>query len=70
MIRLWVFLIFFHGGGWVTGNVDSYTHVCSNMANQTKNIVVSVDYRLAPRIRFDINNTSPHNNPHGHVEDL
>jgi len=45
-------LIFFHGGGWVTGNVDSYTHVCSNMANQTKNIVVSVDYRLAPEHPF------------------
>ena len=40
-------LIFFHGGGWVTGNIDSYTNVCANMANMTNHTVVSVDYRLA-----------------------
>lgn len=45
-------LIFFHGGGWVIGNIDSYSNVCSNMAKQTGHIVVSVDYRLAPEHRF------------------
>ena len=45
-------MVFFHGGGWVTGNVDSYTHVCSNMANQTRNTIISVDYRLAPEYPF------------------
>lgn len=45
-------LIFFHGGGWVTGNIDSYTKVCANMANQTGHIVISVDYRLAPEHPF------------------
>ncbi|NLK74514.1 MAG: alpha/beta hydrolase [Clostridiales bacterium] len=45
-------LIFFHGGGWVTGNIDSYTNVCANMAKQTGHIVVSVDYRLAPEHPF------------------
>lgn len=45
-------LIFFHGGGWVIGNIDSYTSVCSNMAKQTGHIVVSVDYRLAPEHKF------------------
>lgn len=45
-------LIFFHGGGWVTGNIDSYTSICANMANQTGRIVVSVDYRLAPEYPF------------------
>jgi acetyl esterase len=45
-------LIFFHGGGWVIGNIDSYTKVCSNMAKQTGHIVISVDYRLAPEHRF------------------
>lgn len=45
-------LIFFHGGGWVTGNIDSYDMVCANMANITNQIVVSVDYRLAPEHRF------------------
>ncbi|MDF2472982.1 MAG: Esterase/lipase [Anaerocolumna sp.] len=45
-------LLFFHGGGWVTGNIDSYSHICANMANQTGQIVVSVDYRLAPEYPF------------------
>lgn len=45
-------LIFFHGGGWVTGDIDSYTNVCRNMANKTEHIVVSVDYRLAPENPF------------------
>jgi acetyl esterase/lipase len=45
-------LIFFHGGGFVIGNIDSYSSVCSNMAKQTGHIVVSVDYRLAPEYRF------------------
>lgn len=45
-------LIFFHGGGWVIGNIDSYSNVCSNMANQTGSVVISVDYRLAPENPF------------------
>jgi len=45
-------LIFFHGGGWVTGDIDTYTNVCRNMADYTKHIVVSVDYRLAPENPF------------------
>ncbi len=45
-------LIFFHGGGWVTGNIDSYTKICTHMAEQTKHTVVSVDYRLAPENPF------------------
>ncbi|MBU5424906.1 alpha/beta hydrolase [Tissierella pigra] len=45
-------LIFFHGGGWVTGNIDYYTNVCTNLANMTNHIVVSVDYRLAPENPF------------------
>jgi len=45
-------LLFFHGGGWVTGNIDSYSTICDYMANVTGNIVVSVDYRLAPEHPF------------------
>lgn len=45
-------LIFFHGGGWVTGNIDSYDKVCYHMARLTGRLVVSVDYRLAPEYRF------------------
>ncbi len=45
-------LLFFHGGGWVTGNIDSYDSVCADMASLTGRTVVSVDYRLAPEHRF------------------
>lgn len=45
-------LLFFHGGGWVTGNIDSYDKVCGNMARITGCRVASVDYRLAPEYRF------------------
>lgn len=45
-------LVFFHGGGWVTGNIDSYTRVCAYMARRTGRLVLSVDYRLAPEHRF------------------
>lgn len=45
-------LLFFHGGGWVTGNINSYNNVCAYMAKLTRHTVVSVDYRLAPEYRF------------------
>lgn len=45
-------LLFFHGGGWVTGSVDSYNGVCRDMAALTGCTVSSVDYRLAPEHRF------------------
>lgn len=45
-------LVFFHGGGWVVGNIDSYTNVCVRMSQMTDSIVVSVDYRLAPEHPF------------------
>lgn len=45
-------LLFFHGGGWVTGDINTYNNVCAAMAKQTGHRVVSVDYRLAPEHRF------------------
>lgn len=45
-------ILFFHGGGWVTGNIDSYNKVCETLARLTDQIVVSVDYQLAPEHRF------------------
>lgn len=41
-------LVFVHGGGWVTGNIDTYTTTCINMAELTGRVVYSVNYRLAP----------------------
>ena len=45
-------LLFFHGGGWVTGSLDSYNRICTELAEQTGQKVVSVEYRLAPEHRF------------------
>ena len=45
-------LLFFHGGGWVTGTIDTYDGVCGDMAAQTGCVVASVDYRLAPEHPF------------------
>lgn len=45
-------IIFFHGGGWVTGNIDTYDRMCLNMARLTNHNVISVDYRLAPEYKF------------------
>ncbi|GHU87240.1 alpha/beta hydrolase [Spirochaetia bacterium] len=45
-------LLFFHGGGWVLGNIDTYTRMCADLAKAVSAIVVSVDYRLAPEYKF------------------
>src|SRR5581483_9877177 len=45
-------LIFFHGGGWVIGDLDSHDVVCRKLAEEGQLIVISVDYRLAPEHKF------------------
>jgi acetyl esterase/lipase len=45
-------IVFFHGGGWVTGDLDSYEKPCLSIARQTGHILVAVDYRLAPENPF------------------
>src|SRR6201994_1812856 len=45
-------LVFFHGGGWVIGDLDSHDVVCRKLAHEGELIVVSVDYRLAPEHKF------------------
>lgn len=47
-------LLFLHGGGWITESVDTYDRVCARMATSTGQIVVSVEYRLAPEHRFPV----------------
>lgn len=45
-------LLFFHGGGWVLENIDTYNAVCRNLVNQTGCLVASVEYGLAPEHTF------------------
>ena len=46
--------MWFHGGGWVVGNIETNDATCQALANAAGAIVVSVDYRLAPEHRFPI----------------
>lgn len=41
-------LVFFHGGGWVVGDLDSHDGYCRHLAQEAGVRVLSVDYRLAP----------------------
>jgi acetyl esterase len=45
-------LVFFHGGGWVIGNLETHDVVCRKLAYEGELIVISVDYRLAPEHKF------------------
>jgi acetyl esterase len=45
-------LVFFHGGGWVIGSIESHEDTCRRLANSCAAMVVSIDYRLAPESRF------------------
>ena len=45
-------LVFFHGGGWVVGSLNSHDAVCRSLANQSGHAVLSVGYRLAPEDPF------------------
>ena len=45
-------MIFLHGGGWVTGDLDSHDATCRALANASGCKVVALDYRLAPEHKF------------------
>ncbi len=45
-------LVFFHGGGWVIGNIETHDVVCREFTAGAGVVTVSVDYRLAPEHRF------------------
>lgn len=45
-------LVFFHGGGWGVGTIDSHDPLCRRLAHEGQCTVISVDYRLAPEHPF------------------
>jgi acetyl esterase/lipase len=45
-------LVYFHGGGFVIGNLETHEGFCRMLANESGCRVISVDYRLAPEHKF------------------
>lgn len=45
-------LVFYHGGGWVVGSLDSHDELCRQLAHESSCTVISIDYRLAPEYKF------------------
>src|SRR6266852_2002424 len=47
-------LVFYHGGGWVIGDLDTHDGICRSLTNAVGCAVASVDYRLAPEFKYPI----------------
>ncbi|HEV3112064.1 MAG TPA: alpha/beta hydrolase [Candidatus Binataceae bacterium] len=45
-------MVFYHGGGWVIGSIDSHDATCRKLTNAIGCVTVSVEYRLAPEHKF------------------
>lgn len=45
-------VVFYHGGGYVIGNLETHDHVCRDLASQIGSMVISIDYRLAPEHKY------------------
>ncbi len=47
-------LVFYHGGGWVIGDLYTHDGICRSITNAAGCLVASVDYRLAPESRYPV----------------
>lgn len=47
-------LVFYHGGGWVLGSIETHDALCRSLTRLAECVVISVDYRLAPEHKFPI----------------
>lgn len=47
-------IVYFHGGGWVIGNIETHDALCHTLTNEAQCAVVSVDYSLAPESKFPV----------------
>jgi acetyl esterase len=47
-------LVFYHGGGWVIGDLYTHDGICRSITNAAACVVASVDYRLAPEFRYPV----------------
>ena len=45
-------LVYYHGGGWTMGDLDSHDVLCRQLADESGFVVVAVDYRMGPEHRF------------------
>ena len=45
-------IVYFHGGGWVIGSIETEDYLCKRLSGALNAAVVSVDYRLAPEYRY------------------
>jgi acetyl esterase len=47
-------LHFFHGGGWVFGDLETHDPLCRDLCSRSRHLVIAFDYRLAPKYSFPI----------------